>query len=516
MKKTLAIILSVIMLLGVMPFTSFAADSYDRAKVAANDEAYIADMTAEQMASVILDWVDRQIAKYSADIKEDISAGVIANGGFDEFEAFLGKDGVENLVAENMPEIDSLDDVIAYKDYLAQLGGTFAELDATKLVTREAAGSALGFIDGVFEFMADNSDKFGRVFRWDDKVFDYGKVGEYILSLDPAVEDNKAIIDFYNDYLIGNDIQAKFTKWVADQMNYAIPEGETFDDTLNNGIIGWFAGLCEKNGILSADAIAELKEYDLRTNDIYTLIKDFVALALSDNQVKIDTYYNYIMDTVVRSLLKTAMGQQAVVGEAVALPASFAETYTDLALLAEISGGKAYYYDGTNYYQVAIADGAATANSLTWKKTIDLENLELPVAKILTGADFSTVVAEYTPTSKDAIKVNLYTTQKNQDLMKDALTTSGELITFAGTEVPADYAALMVADNAKDLVDAFGLEVVMGDETISELKLTMAEIEEVAEAEALKLANDYLATLKEANKKHSNHSSYYWYRNQHC
>ncbi len=502
MKKTLAIILSVIMLLGVMPFASFAADEpvYDRAKVAANDEAYIDSMNAEQIASLILDWVDREIAAYSAEIQDDIVAGVIANGGFDEFEAFLGEDGVENLVAANMPEIDSLDDVIVYKDYLKELGGDFAELDATSLVAR-GDGAALDFIYGVFQFMADNSEIFGKVFRWDEEVFDYGKVGEYIETLNGSENaDEQAIYDFYRDYLIGNDIQAKFTKWVADQMGYAIPEGETFDDTLNNGILGWFVGLCEKNGILSADAIAELKTYDLRTNDIYTLVKNFVALVQSDNQVKIDTYYNYIMDTVVRSLLKTAMGQQAVVGAEAAVPAGFTATYTDLALLEEISGGKAYYYDGANYYQVAIADGVATANALTWDKTIDLENLELPVAKILTGADFGTVVAEYTPTSKEAIEVNLYTTQKNQDLMKDALTTSGELIAFAGTEVPADYAALMVADNAKDLVDAFGLEVVMGDETIAELKLTMAEIEELAEAEGLKLANDMLNGLKEANK----------------
>ncbi len=508
MKKTLAIILSVVMLFGMVPFAVSAADAtYDRAKVASGDEAYIEDMSAEQIASLILDWVDREIADYSAEIKDDIVAGVIANGGFDEFEAFLGEDSVENIVAANMPEIASLDDVIAYKDYLKEFGGDFANLDATNLITREAAGTAIGFIDGVFQFMADNSEIFGKVFRWDGyvvdengavtdygNVFDYGKVGDYIETLKGT--DEQEIYDFYMNYLVGNDIQAKFTKWVADQMGYAIPEGETFDDTLNNGILGWFAGLCEKNGILSADAIADLKEYDLRTTDIYTLVKNFVALVQSDNQVKIDTYYNYLLDTVVRSLLKTAMGQQAVVGAEAAVPAGFTATYTDLALLEEISGGKAYYKDGDAYYQVTIADGVATANALTWNKTIDLENLELPVAKVLTGADFGTVVAEYTPTSKDAIKVNLYSSEKNQSLLASAV----EGFEFTGTEVPADYAALMVADNAKDLVDAFGLEVVMGDETIAELKLTMAEIEEAAEAKALKLANDYLATLKEANK----------------
>jgi hypothetical protein len=483
MKKTLAIILSVIMLLGVMPFTSFAVEPvYDRGKVAANDEAYIESMSAEQIASVILDWVDREIAKYSADIKQDITAGVIANGGFDEFEAILGEDALGNIIADQIPEITSLDGVIAYKDYLKELGGDFANLDASALITRAEAGSAIGFIDGVFEFMAANSETFGKVFRWDDKVFDYGKVGEYILSLDPTVEDNKSIIDFYNDYLIGNDIQAKFTKWVADQMNYTIPEDETFDDTLDNGILGWFTGLCENNGILSADGIAELETYDLRTTDIYTLVKNFVALAEQDNEVKLDTYYNYLLDTVVRSLLKTALGQKAVVGEAVSLPASFATTYTDLELLAEISGGQLYYQDGENYYQVTIADGKATAKALTWESVVDFE---FPTATIYTGAAFDKEVQVYYPTSADAVQILTYATAKNQTLIGDAFT-------FNGTEIPAEFAALMTEANAKALEDGFGVKVKQGDNVISELKLTFKEIEEFAEAQALPIAQSAL------------------------
>ena len=485
MKKTLAIILSVIMLLGVMPFASFAADEpvYDRAKVAANDEAYIDSMNAEQIASLILDWVDREIAAYSAEIQDDIVAGVIANGGFDEFEAFLGEDGVENLVAANMPEIDSLDDVIAYKDYLKELGGDFAELDATALITREEADTDIGFISGVFEFMAVNSEIFGKVFRWDEEVFDYGKVGDYIETLNGSANaDEQAIYDFYRDYLIGNDIQAKFTKWVADQINYEIPEGETFDDTLNNGIMAWFSGLCETNGILSEEALAELRTYDLRTTDIYTLVKNFVALAEADNEVEIDTYYNYLLDTVVRSLLKTALGQKAVVGEAVSLPASFADTYTDLELLAEISGGQLYYQDGENYYQVTVADGTATAKALTWETVVDFE---FPTATIYTGAAFDKEVQVYYPTSADAVQVLTYATAKNQALI-------GDTMTFNGTEVPAEFAALMTDANAKALEDGFGLTVKQGDEVISELKLTFKEIEEYAEAQALPVAQSAL------------------------
>lgn len=483
MKKTLAIILSIIMLIGVMPFASFAAEpAYDRAAVAANDEAYIADMTAEQMASVILDWVDREIAKYSAEIEDDIVAGVIANGGFDEFEAFLGEDGVENLVAANMPEINSLDAVIGYKSYLAELGGDFANLDATALKTRAEAGSALGFIYGVFEFMATNSETFGKVFRWDEEVFDYGKVGDYIETLNGT--DEQEIYDFYMNYLVGNDIQAKFTKWVADQMGYT-PEtaDETFDDTLNNGILGWFVGLCEKNGILSADAIAELKTYDLRTTDIYTLVKNFVALAEADNEVEINTYYNYLLDTVVRTLLKTALGQKAVVGADVAVPASFADTYTDLALLAEISGGQVYYQDGENYYQVTLAADAegnytATAKALTWETVVDFE---FPTATIYTGVNCDEEVQVYYPTSADAVQVLTYATAKNQALI-------GDTMEFSGTEIPAEFAALMTDANAKALNNSFGVTVKQGEEIISKLELTFAEIEEYVEAEAAEAA----------------------------
>ena len=484
MKKTLAVLLSIIILFGV-PMTSFASDdasAYDRAAIAANDEEYIETLSAEQIASVVLDWADREIAKYTEEIEADIVAGVIANGGFEEFEAILGKDAMGNIIAEQIPAIDSLDAVVGYKDYLAELGGDFAVLDATNLITRAEAGSALGFIDGVLQFMADNSETFGKVFRWDDEVFDYGKVGEYILTLDTTNEENKKIVDFYNDYLIGNDIQAKFTKWVADQMGYTIPEGETFDDTLNNGILGWFVGLCETNGILSADAIAELETYDLRTTDIYTLIKNFVVLAQEDNQVKLDTYYNFLMDTVVRTLLKTTLGQTATVGAAAEVPAGFTAVYKDLALLEEISGGKAYYKDGDAYYQITIADGVASANVITWANALDI-NFEAPTATIYTGTECDQVVQVYRPTSKDNLKINLYATAKNQALMADMVE-----IEFAGEAVTEEYAALMTEANAKALADSFGITVAQGEEIISELELSFAEIEAYVEAEAAKAA----------------------------
>lgn len=498
MKKTLAIILSVIMIFGVMPFASFAAESdYDRAAVAANEEAYIENMTAEQMASVILDWVDREIAKYSGEFQDLVTGEVIKAGGFEQFEVILGEDALGNIIADAMDPIDSLDAVIGYKDYLKELGGDFASLDATNLVTRAQAGSAIGFISGVLQFMADNSETFGKVFRWDEEVFDYGKVGEYILTLDKTDANNKKIVDFYNDYLIGNDIQSKFVNWVATQMNYTPAENETFDDTLNNGIMAWFSGLCETNGILSADGLEALRAYDLRTTDIYTLVKNFVGLVQDDNQVKIDTYYNYIMDTVVRTLLKTTLGQTATVGAAAEVPAGFTATYTDLALLEEISGGTAYYKDGDTYYQVTIANGVATANVITWADALNI-NFEPPVATISTGADGATKVAEYRPSSTkylsaEEMPVYLYTSATNQALISENI----EGITFDGTEVAEEYASILEGEgtalDSRVIFKVEGKDAEGKDLAIPAIDIDFTKIEAYAEEQAVIKAQEMMS-----------------------
>ncbi len=498
MKKTLAVILSVIMLLGVMPFAGFAADAsdYDRAAVAAGDEAYIADMTAEQMASVILDWADREIAKYAAEMKDAVVGEVIA--GFEGFE--LSAFGDE--IAAQIPDITSLDDVIGYKAYLAELGGDFAALDATNLAPR-GEGTALDFIYGVIQFMADNSETFGKVFRWDEEVFDYGKVGEYIESLDTTDPDNKKIVDFYNDYLIGNDIQSKFINWIATQMNYTPAEGETFDDILNNGIMAWFSGLCEANGILSEEGLATLRAYDLRTTDIYALVKNFVALVQADNQVKIDTYYNYLMDTVVRTLLKTTLGQKAVAGEILAeVPAGFLDTYKDLDLLKEISGGTVYYQDADkNFYEVTVDDFMIT-RSVTWEDALDI-NFEPPVATIYTGADGTTKVAEYRPSSTNYLDpakmpVYLYASAQNQTTINGAITGGDETktgMTFAGTEVAAEYAALMTDANKKALDGRFVFEVTGADLDLPKIDLDFSAIEAYAEEQALIAAQQVMTNM---------------------
>lgn len=473
MKKVLAIILSAMMILCLVPFSAFAEEAaYDRALIASEDKSYISSLKEEQIASVILDWVDRQIAA--------------AAENFESFEIEV----MGTAVAVDIPEIKGVDDIVAYADHLAELGGDFANLDVSGLKTLTRADGDFNFIYGVIEFMALNSDVFGKVFHWEEgKVFDYGKVGEYILSLDTTVEENKKIVDFYNDYLIGNDIQEKFIAEIAKEMGYTIPtdengeRAETFDETISNGIINWFSGLCENAGILSADGLTELAAYDLRTTDIYTLVENFVGLVQSDNQVKIDTYYNYLLDTVVRTLLKSALGQKAVVGETAALPESFNDTYTDLALLEEISGGQVYYQDADkNYYQVTVADGAVSANAVTWESVVDFE---FPTVTIYTGENFDKEVQVYYPTSADAVQVLTYATDKNQALIGDAFT-------FTGNAVPAEFAELMTDANARALENGFGVAVKQGEEIISELKLTFKEIEEYAEAEALPIAQKAL------------------------
>ena len=488
MKKTLAIILSVLMAFS-FSFTAFAADaSYDRGAVASG---IVADLTAEQMASVILDWVDRQIAKATED--------------FETFEV----DVMGTTVAVDIPEIKNLDDVISYKDYLAKLEGDFANLNTTNLITREAAGSSLDFIYGVLQFMADNSEIFGKVFHWEEgKVFDYGKVGEYIVALDPTVEENKQIIDFYNNYLIGNDIQDKFIDWVACQMkyDYAVDangeRAENFDDIINNGILGWFAGVCEDMGILSADGIASLKAYDLRTTDIYTLVKNLVGLVESDNKVKINTYYTYLLDTVVRSLLKMTLGQTAVVGEDVALPASFNAVYEDLALLETVSGGTVYYKDGESYYAVTVADGVATAKTLTWENTLDVE-FDPPVVGVYTGAvdaadkviaDYNCdLVQEYRPAQDYTMTIySAYADQINGQLgeMPEGLT-----LEITNEAIPEDITALMVENNAKAMRDLFAFTVDMGETNLLSQVITFQQIADLAEQKALEAAQTMGANM---------------------
>ncbi len=493
MKKTLAIILSAVMLICLVPFSAFAADApgYDRAAIASDDKSYIASLKAEQMASVILDWLDRQIAATAED--------------FENFEI----DVMGTTIALEIPEIKGVDDIVAYADYLAQLGGDFSNLDVSGLKALSRENGDMEFIYGIIEFMALNSEVFGKVFHWEEgKVFDYGKVGEYILSLDTTVEENKKIVDFYNDYLIGNDIQEKFIAEIAKEMNYTVPTDEngerteTFDEIISNGILDWFAGVCENAGILSADGIAALKNYDLRTTDIYTLVKSFVGLVQSDNQVEIDTYYNYILDTVVRTMLKAMLGFTAEIGAEAQVPAAFYDVYTDLELLETISGGTVNFKDGDNYYQITVADGVCSAKALTWKNTLEV-NFEPPVVGVYTGGTEVVIdgydcglVQNYNPNYDYTMTIyTAYADQINSQLgeMPEGMTAA-----VTSEAIPEAITAVMTEANAKPMQNLFAVKVDMGDTNLLSQVITFDQIiaaaQELATTEANKFAQNMVGT----------------------
>ena len=209
MKKLSAVLLSILMVLTcLVPMAS----AYDNAAVVGGDYSALTD---DDVLGIVLDWLDGRIAAVAPD--------------FDEFEQYAG---IIEAAGYTIPEITGVDSLVEYKDALAELGGDFANLGSTDLIVKRADAGNTGFVNGLVEFMAANADTFGKVFRWDDQVFDYGKVGEYIEGL----EDGNPIKTFYYDYLIGNNIQEKFVGEIAREMGYTIPDGEIFDDTLNNGI----------------------------------------------------------------------------------------------------------------------------------------------------------------------------------------------------------------------------------------------------------------------------------------
>ncbi len=270
--------------------TPGARETYEVASVA---QGNVEDLSYEQIASILLDWLDRKIVDAAAD-----------------FNAF-----VASIPALGEYEIKGVDTLIGMKDHVAELEGDFANLNTSALVTRE--NGDLNFLFGVFQFMADNADTFGKVFRWDDQVFDYGKVGQYIESLPEGDE----IRTFYEDYLVNGDIQDKFIREIAREMKYEVPETrtETFDEIINNGVKNWFLGVVGE--LISEESKTAVKAMDLRTTDVYTLVKEFVGLLQNDYKDK--------LDGMLESFLKALQGMVKIVKEAVNVePPVFTVGYT--------------------------------------------------------------------------------------------------------------------------------------------------------------------------------------------
>ena len=264
MKKLSAVLLAVLMVL-----TCFVpmASAYDATETAST-------------AKTLLDWVDAKIADAMAD--------------FNAFKNSVGIDlGIE--------DIDSLDDLLAYKDHAKDLEGDFANLDTSALKTR--ADGDLEFINSVIDFMAANKNIFKKVFTWtpDGTPFKYGKVGEYIKTLP---EDDK-IRTFYEKYLEnGFNIQEKFVAEIAREMGYTIPEGEIFDETLNNGIKKALAPVL-KDILKTEESKAAYDAFNLKTTDVYALVKAYVGLLQND--------YKEQFDSMLASFLSALQGMVKVV-----------------------------------------------------------------------------------------------------------------------------------------------------------------------------------------------------------
>ena len=269
------------------PASAYA--EYDKAKVAQNDAAYIASLNYDQMAGLLLDWLDRKIAAAADD--------------FDSFEIeVMGQQIAVDL------DITGIDSLLQYKEHIADLEGDFANLDVSALDKTRADGD-INFIYSIFEFMAANAETFGKVFRWDNEVFDYGKVGEFIES--DACTD-QAVKDFYQDYLVTGNIQEKFVAEIAREMGYEIPKNgeeraETFDETISNGVKAWFLGVVGE--ALSQDSIDAVNAMDLRTADVYTLVREFVGLLQND--------YKEQLDELLEGFLKALQGMVQVIAAGV-------------------------------------------------------------------------------------------------------------------------------------------------------------------------------------------------------
>ena len=261
MKKLSAILLSLLMVLTCL--VPMASATVDKAAVVGGDYSALTD---DEVLSIVLDWLDAKIAAKAAD--------------FDTFEVEV----MGQQVSVDIPEITGIDSLIDYKDHLADLGGDFAALDTASIVKRADAGNT-GFVNGMIQFMADNADAFGKVFRWDENVFDYGNVGTFITTELAGTE----IETFYNDYLIGNNIQDKFIREIAREMNYDVPETrtETFDEILDNGIKEALAPVL-KDILTSEESKAAYDAFDLKTTDVYALVKAYVGLLQNDYKDQFD------------------------------------------------------------------------------------------------------------------------------------------------------------------------------------------------------------------------------------
>ena len=190
-------------------------------------------------------------------------------------------------------------------------------------------------------------------------------------------------------------------------------------------------------------------------------------------------YYTYILDNLVRPLLKTAFGYTATVGAATAVPAEFTSVYTDLEALEEISGGKVQYQKADRtYVEVTLKNGAvAGAKEVTYGESFI--NFEAPEVTI---ADKGTFSATYTPTNPDVTAYNptVYTDASYADYIdEDMVAAAGEFgVQVKAEDVPEAIAAILAENEGIAMKDAFVMTV--GAPVDMSVEVTFDEIEALA------------------------------------
>ena len=380
MKKFFAVLLSVLLALTCF-VPAFAAEKtvtnpasayaeYDKAKVAQNDAAYIASLNYDQLAGILLDWLDRKIAAVAAD--------------FNTFEVEVFGQTVEIPL-----DITGVDSLLQYKDHIADLEGDFANLDVSALNKTRADGD-INFIYSIFEFVAANAETFGKVFRWDDEVFDYGKVGEFIES--DACTD-QAVKDFYHDYLVTGNIQEKFVAEIAREMGYEIPKNgderlETFDDTISGGIKAWFLSVV--GDALSQDSIDAVNAMDLRATDVYSLVKQFVGLLQNDYKDQFDELLSGFLTALQGMVQVIAAGvnvepPEVTIGDANGVIGTYHPGDTDLeSYMPKIYSPYKDQLQGTDYYEMIEGTEAPAeyADLLAGEGTAMAEKFVMDVAPV--------------------------------------------------------------------------------------------------------------------------------------
>ena len=465
MKKVLAVLLSVCMLLCCAPFAASA--EYAVKDVIAGK---VDDLTTDDMANIILNWLDREIAAVSADFST-----------FNYEIEILG--GTFQVPIEI--EINGVDDLLAYKDNIATLGGDFANLDTSALDKTRAVDGDIAFIKSIAQFVADNNEVFGKVFTWGEgNGFDLGNVGKYIME-DEAAADIKAVVEEYivdrdGEYYTNLEIQDKFVAEIAREMGYEIPEdGETFDETINNGIKAWAIDFAEEAGL----GTITMDDIDFRTDSAYTAFEKFAEEIYNVNEAKIDMYLRYFLDNPIRVMMKSLFGQSVVMGEATTVPEDFTAVYTDLAALKDIAGTTVYYYDGETYYAVDLTNiENLTAKTFTW--TDSVLNFDPPTVEIWDAND--KVGGAYTPTSLDITSYapTVYVDAKYADYIPDDIVAdAGEFgVTVSTDAVPEDITAIISGDGI-NMADKFVFKISGGTTLIempSEIEITFEDLETFA------------------------------------